>query len=68
MVGLEIGEDDLLEVELEDGFVLRTTIDRLRDHTRRAGIQDRGDEGFPSDIPFRDLMAKGVSSPTASVW
>ena len=50
-VTLDIDDDDLLEVELEDGFVLWTTIDRLQEDASRAGLQKRDDGGFPVQYP-----------------
>ena len=52
-VTLDIEDDDLLEVELEDGFVLWTTVDRLKSDTERAGIPDRGGESFPARYPLQ---------------
>lgn len=50
-VALEVGDDDLLEVELEDGFVLWTTIDRLTGDAEQAGLRERGATGFPVRYP-----------------
>jgi len=50
-VELEIGDDDLLEVELEDGFVLWTTVDRLEADVDKAALRERDEGGFPSHYP-----------------
>ncbi len=41
---IEIGNDDLIEVELENGFVLWTTVDRLQQDTKRTENRDAGDD------------------------
>lgn len=48
---IDVGKDDILEVELEDGFVLWTTIDRLEGDVERAGLRQRGDDTFPLRYP-----------------
>lgn len=49
---IEIGDDDLIEVTLEDGLVFWTTIDRLRDDALAGGV--RGGAGtLPVRYPAR---------------
>ena len=52
-VDLDIEDDDLLEVEFDDGFVLWTTIDRLNEDTERGGTRERGDDAFPTHYPVQ---------------
>ncbi len=50
---IEIGKDDLIEVEFDNGFVLWTTIDRLEHDTRQGAT--RGAEGtLPTRYPTPD--------------
>ncbi|MEL7312367.1 MAG: hypothetical protein AAFN07_12695, partial [Pseudomonadota bacterium] len=63
---LDVGKDDLLEIELENGFILWTTIDRLLEDADRAGNPVRGDNEFPISYPLqqrgteRGSVAEGI--------
>jgi pimeloyl-ACP methyl ester carboxylesterase len=51
---IEIGDDDLLEVELENGFVLWTTIDRLQNDSRQDPARAGEDEFLlPLNYPLQ---------------
>ena len=60
---LTVDKDDLLEVELENGFVLWTTIERLDEDTKHAGTRDRNDTTFPAQYP---LQRRGTERGTIS--
>ena len=51
---LEPGKDDILELELDNGFVLWTTRDRLEQDIDRAGTVQRSDDGTVTLYPSAD--------------
>lgn len=62
---LEIEDNDLLEVELDDGFMLWTTIDRLESDSKLTPLRD-GDNGFfPTQYPTQLEGGERGSTGTA---
>ena len=51
VTSLDIADDDVLEIELDDGTFLWTTVDRLRSDAARAGILQRDDDSLPTAYP-----------------
>ena len=52
-VDLRADDDDLLEVELENGVKLWTTAGQLLEDCEAAGLRQRGEPGFPLAYPLQ---------------
>ncbi|MFK8014096.1 MAG: CHAT domain-containing protein [Gammaproteobacteria bacterium] len=62
-VALDIQQDDLLEVEFDDGFVLWTNIERLKDDAAHTAARTADDSVFPIRYPIvEDSNDRGLGS------
>ena len=48
----DVRDDDVVEVELESGFVLWTRVDALREDADRTGTRGAGDGSLPTHYPL----------------